>query len=110
MSAFDTGALRGDSGWVIRAELSDPRSVQLRGMPLTLSPYLFAGAGSVSLERPTSVESSREDAHAYGIGLDLLSQTGSRFRSSSIRIEYGRGERDDGPGNTRFGLSGNFRF
>lgn len=110
LSAFDTGALRGDSGWVIRAELSDPRNIQLRGTPLTLSPYLFAGVGSVSLEAPTSVESSHEDAHAYGIGVDLLSQTGSRFRSSSIRIEYGRGERDDGPGNTRFGLSGNFRF
>ena len=43
LSAFDTGALRGDSGWVVRAELSDPRNIQLRGTPLTLSPYLFEG-------------------------------------------------------------------
>ncbi|RCW89007.1 ShlB/FhaC/HecB family hemolysin secretion/activation protein [Paracoccus lutimaris] len=110
LSAFDTGALRGDSGWVVRAELSYPHSVAISGMPLMLSPYVFAGAGSVSIERPTVVESSSENAHAYGIGLDLLSQSGSRYRSSSLRIEYGRGERDDGPDNTRFSLSGNFRF
>lgn len=110
LSSFDSGALRGDSGWVLRAEFSDPRSIQLQNVPLTFSPYIFVGAGSVSIERPTVFESSHENAHAYGIGFDLISQTGSRYRSSSLRIEYGRGERDDGPGNTRFGLSGNFRF
>lgn len=110
LSTFDTGALRGDSGWVVRAEFSNPHSVQVQGTPLMLSPYLFVGAGSVKIERPTALELSRENAQAYGIGLDLLSQSGSRYRASSLRIEYGRGERDHGPDNTRFSLSGNFRF
>ena len=94
----------------MRAEFSNPHSVQVQGTPLMLSPYLFVGAGSVKIERPTALESSRENAQAYGIGLDLLSQSGSRYRASSLRIEYGRGERDHGPDNTRFSLSGNFRF
>ncbi|AUH66539.1 ShlB/FhaC/HecB family hemolysin secretion/activation protein [Paracoccus zhejiangensis] len=110
LSAFDSGDLRGDSGWVLRAELSHPRSVELRGTPFTLSPYAFAGVGEVSIERPTAVEASSESAHAIGIGLDLVSQTGSRFRSNSLRIEYGRGERDHGSDNSRVSLSGNFRF
>lgn len=110
LSAFDTGELRGDSGWVVRAEVSSPRSIELGGRPLMISPYVFAGVGQVSIEQPTSLESSRENAHAYGIGVDLVSQSGSRFRSSSLRVEYGKGERDDGPDNTRFNISGNFRF
>lgn len=110
LSAFDTGELRGDSGWVVRAEFSSPRNINFRDLPLVVSPYVFAGAGSVSIEQPTDLETSRENAHAFGIGVDLLSQGESRYRSSSLRVEYGRGEREDGPDNTRFSLSGNFRF
>ena len=110
LSTFDTGDLRGDSGWVVRAELSSPRSIELAGTPLTLSPYVFAGAGQVTIEQPTSQESPRESAHAFGVGVDLVSQTGSRFRSNSLRVEIGRGERDAGPDDTRFNISGNFRF
>lgn len=110
LSAFDSGALRGDSGWVIRAELSNPRAVELRGTPFTLSPYIFAGVGQVSIEQPTSVETSEELAHAFGIGFDLISRTGSRFRSNSLRIEYGRGEREHDLDDLRVSFSGNFRF
>lgn len=110
LSAFDTGDLRGDSGWVIRAELSSPRDIEVRGVPLTFSPYLFAGAGQVRIAQPTALEVADESAHAFGIGIDLVSRTGSRFRSNSLRIEYGRGERDNGSDNTRVSLSGNFRF
>lgn len=110
LSAFDSGDLRGDSGWVLRAELSNPRAVELRGTPFTFSPYVFAGVGQVSIEQPTISETSRESAHAYGIGLDLVSRTGSRFRSNSLRIEYGKGEREHGPDDSRVSFSGNFRF
>lgn len=110
LSAFDSGDLRGDSGWVLRAELSTPRTVEISGMPFSLSPYAFAGFGEVSIERPTAVEASKESAHAFGIGADLVLRTGSRFRSNSLRIEYGRGERDHGSDNSRVSFSGNFRF
>lgn len=110
LSAFDSGDLRGDSGWVLRAELSHPRATELGGAPLNISPYVFAGIGRINIEQPMGEESEEETAHAFGIGVDLISQTGSRFRSNSLRIEYGRGERDDGPDDSRVSLSGNFRF
>ena len=110
LSAFDSGELRGDSGWVLRAELSSPRETRFRGTPLTVSPYVFAGVGKVSIEQPTALESADESAHAFGVGVDLISQTGSRFRSNSLRIEFGRGERDHGSDNSRVSVSGNFRF
>lgn len=110
LSTFDTGELRGDSGWVLRAELSSPRAIEIRNMPFTFNPYAFAGVGRVTIEQPTALERTHESAHAFGIGFDLVSQTGSRFRSNSLRIEYGRGERDHGSDNSRVSLSGNFRF
>ncbi|MBU3031516.1 ShlB/FhaC/HecB family hemolysin secretion/activation protein [Paracoccus marinaquae] len=110
LSAFDSGDLRGDSGWVLRAEVSQPRAVEFRGTPFTVSPYLFAGIGEVWIEQPTISEAAKETADAFGIGVDLVSQTGSRFRSNSLRIEYGRGDREYGSDNSRVSLSGNFRF
>ncbi|SDE47160.1 Hemolysin activation/secretion protein [Paracoccus isoporae] len=110
LSAFDSGDLRGDSGWVIRAELSQPRPVKLRGADYVFSPYVFAGVGQVRIEQPTTLEQAKESANAFGVGIDLISQTGSRFRSNSLRLEYGRGERKHGSDNSRVSLSGNFRF
>lgn len=110
LSAFDGGALRGDSGWVFRAEVSSQYAVAMSDVPLILSPYLFAAAGGVTLERPTAVEHSHEGASSFGLGLDLISQTDSRFRSNSLRIELAKGERDHGSDETRFSISGNFRF
>ncbi|MEL7133188.1 MAG: ShlB/FhaC/HecB family hemolysin secretion/activation protein [Pseudomonadota bacterium] len=111
LSTFDSGTLRGDSGWVVRSELSTQTSVNLGQTPLLLSPYVFAGIGQVTLEEPTALEQSRTEGRAYGIGMDIFAQTNSSFRSSSVRIELGRGERDDGtPDDTRFTISGNFRY
>ncbi|MCU9849866.1 ShlB/FhaC/HecB family hemolysin secretion/activation protein [Defluviimonas sp. WL0024] len=111
LSTFDSGELRGDSGWVVRAELATARDVTIAGRPITLSPNIFAGTGEVSLEQPSAVESAHVRAHAYGIGMDLISNTESRYRSSFMRVEFGRGERNDGgPDGERFSISGNFRF
>lgn len=110
LSTFDAGGLRGDSGWVVRTELSRPTNVQFQNTPLVVSPYIFAGIGAVRIENPTALEDSFEQARAYGLGLDLFSQPASRFRASSLRLEFGKGERDHGPDDTRFSLSGNFRF
>ncbi len=110
LSAFDSGDLRGDSGWRVRGELTMQQPVDFSGVPLVLSPYVFAGAGGVKIERPTAVEHSYEAATSYGIGMDIISQTNSRFRSSSVRAELARGERDHGSDETRFSISGNFRF
>ncbi len=111
LSSFDSGSLRGDSGWVLRSELSTNVQTEVSGLPLLLRPYAFLGYGEATLEQPTAVEQSKTTAWAYGVGIDIFTQSGSNFRSSSVRMEIGRGERDDGVDDeTRFGISANFRF
>ncbi len=111
LSTFDSGSLRGDSGFVIRSELSTQIETSLGQMPLLMSPYVFAGFGYAKLENPTAAEQAETEAFAYGIGVDLFSRTDSNYRSSSIRVEYGRGERDDSsPDDNRFSIVGSFRF
>ncbi len=111
LSSFDSGSLRGDSGFVVRAEVSTQSSVAIAGRPILLSPYAFVGAGAVSLENPTTAEQGYTEATAIGLGLDLFGQSDSNFRSSAVRVELGRGESNDGtPDDTRFSISGNFRF
>lgn len=111
LSTFDSGSLRGDSGWVLRSELSTRFEANLGPIPVQLSPYVFAGFGYARLEVPTAVEQLETEAYAYGVGLDLFARGNSTYQSSSIRIEYGRGERDDFlPDDNRFSIVGNFRF
>lgn len=111
LSSFDNGALRGDSGWVVRAELSTRFDSAVAKMPLAISPYVFAGYGMALLENPTALEQRTTKAASYGIGVDLASSMNSSFRSSSVRIEYGIGTRDDATSDEkRFSISGTFRF
>ncbi len=111
LSAFDSGVLRGDSGFVLRSELSTQTSVTFGSVPVLLSPYAFVSYGAVYLENPSAVEQGHTEAFAYGIGIDFFAQTDSNFRSSSLRIELGKGETDDGSSDgNRFTISGNFRF
>ncbi|WP_375175972.1 ShlB/FhaC/HecB family hemolysin secretion/activation protein [Pseudooceanicola sp.] len=111
LSSFDSGGLKGDSGWLLRAELSTSMDTQAADLPLRLSPYLFLAGGVAYLDQPTALEQARTSAVAYGIGIDIFSSRNSSFRSSSIRIELGRGERNDAvPDDNRFSISGTFRF
>ena len=111
LSGFDSGAVRGDNGWMLRSELAWQNEIALGGIPVVLSPYVFAAAGSVRREQPTIVEAARVDAFSYGIGVDLFASGASVFQSGSLRIEYGRGERDDsGPDENRLTILGTYRF
>ncbi len=95
LSTFDSGNLRGDSGGVVRAELATQFRPNFSGMPMLISPFLFAGAGIAKIEAPTVFEQSTTKAYSYGIGVEGFFETRSKYRSSSFRMEYGRGERDD---------------
>lgn len=111
ISAFDSGALRGDSGWVVRSEISTQVRTAIAEQPILISPYVFLGFGEVTLENPSAVEQGKTRATSYGVGVDLFTQFDSSFRSSSVRVELGRGERNDGVDDeTRFSISGNLRF
>lgn len=111
VSAFDSGALRGDSGFVLRSEISTQVRTEFSELPVLISPYVFLGFGEVTLENPSAVEQAKTRATSYGVGVDLFTQIDSSFRSGSVRIELGRGERNDGIADeTRFSISGNLRF
>lgn len=111
LSTFDSGELKGDSGWLVRAELSSMLDQSLGQLPVTIKPYVFAGYGVAKLKFPTFFEQARTEATVYGIGVDLFLKTDSNFRSAALRIEYGKGERDDGfPDENRFSISGSIRF
>lgn len=111
LSAFDGGSLKGDSGLVLRAEISTRLEANFGKVPLRLNPYIFVAGGVAHLAQPTALERAKTSGFAYGIGVDIFTATNSSFRSNSIRIEIGKGERNDSvPDDTRINISGTFRF
>ena len=111
LSSFETGAVRGDSGAVIRAEISAP-SRQIGGpVPFQLTPYVFGAYGVANLENPTVVEAGTVRASALGLGLSMDLMTGDGKPGGTARLEYGRGQRnDDEPAGNRFSLVATLRF
>ncbi len=116
LSTFDSGTLQGDNGWVVRAELSKEMGEVFPSLPFTVSPYIFAGRGAINLEQSVdfwgyTTERRKINASAYGVGVDLAVDMSSSFSSGSVRIEYGRGERDDEfRDENRVNISSTFRF
>lgn len=110
LSTFDAGGLQGDSGYVLRAEVARSFQTTLAGRDVVIAPYVFAGVGQVNIAQPTVLERGSIRAESYGIGLDLLRQGETPFRADTVRVELGKGSREDGDDQTRFSISTNFRF
>ncbi|NBC97230.1 MAG: ShlB/FhaC/HecB family hemolysin secretion/activation protein [Deinococcus-Thermus bacterium] len=111
ISPLDAGTLTGDSGWVLRGELARRFEAEAGGQTVNLSPYVFAAAGAVYLEEPAADEQDETSATAYGFGVDLLTRFEPNFSNASLRIELGRGSRnDDEDDETSVSVAGNFRF
>lgn len=111
LSGFDAGGVKGDSGFVTRAELSMPRQTVFADRQLLLSPYVFAAYGDVSLEQPTAQERGNVSATSIGFGIELNTLEKSNFSSATMRIEYAKGTRDDDlPDGNRISIQGSLRF
>lgn len=111
LSAFDAGDLRGDDGWVVRTEIGRSQQVQVADFPLIFKPYVFGAYGVLGLEQPTVFEQATTKAYAFGLGFDVFTIEDSTYRSGSLRVEYGRGERDDlGADGNRFSVTASRRF
>lgn len=111
LSTFDAGEILGDDGWVVRSQVGRSRKLDLFGFPLLGTLYAFGAYGEVRLEEPTFFEQEKTTAYSYGIGADLLTIEESQYRSGSLRLEYGRGERDDlEPDGNRFTILASRRF
>jgi len=111
ISTLDEGTLNGDSGWVVRGELVRPVKLEMADRPIGLRPYLFAATGAVYLEEPQFGEVSTVRADAYGIGVETILVRDPAFSTASVRLELGRGYRNDGRDDgTRLSVVGSFRF
>lgn len=111
LSAFDLGSLSGNSGWFLRGEVARHFPAQGFGHPLVVSPYVFAAMGAVHLENPTVDEAARIEASSFGIGVDLRLIRDPSYSSALIRLEYGKGNRDDGQEDpSRFTIVSTYRF
>ena len=111
LSAFDLGSITGDSGWFLRGEVARNFTTQGFGRPIQVSPYLAAAVGSVRLEQPSSLEEARVDANTFGIGVDLRMIRDPNYSSAVVRLEYGKGNRDDGNRDEeRFTIVSSYRF
>lgn len=112
LSTFDAGSLGGDSGWVVRSEISHPFAVNTNGLPGTISPYIFGATGQLFLERPTILEAGTLRVSSLGIGLRLatLLDPGSATEAN-LTLEFGRRFRSDAlPDSNRFTVLGSIRF
>ncbi|GJD76413.1 hypothetical protein CFIICLFH_4671 [Methylobacterium goesingense] len=111
LSTFDAGSLGGDSGWVVRGELSSPFSVTPEGLPLSIAPYVFGATGALYLEQPTTFEKARLGVSAVGVGVRMLSQAEPNGTLTSLTLEFGRRFRNDAlPDGNRFTVVGAVRF
>lgn len=111
LSAFGEGAITGDSGFVVRAEVSRPMQMSYEELPLTLRPYAFAAGGAVYRELPGVGEASVVRATSYGIGVEAFLVRDPKYSNASVRLELSDGSRSDGGSDgTRVSLSGSFRF
>lgn len=111
LSTFDTGSLGGDSGWVVRGEVSSPYVLPVGGHAVSVAPYLFGATGALYLERPTVLESGHLQVSSVGIGLRLASALGLALPQASVTLEFGRRFRDDRlPDANRFTMVGSLRF
>lgn len=111
LSAFDEGTLTGDSGWVVRGEISSLVEMNVADQPLDLRPYIFAAKGKVNREVPLFGEAETVHADSFGLGLEAILVRDQAFSTASIRLEVADGDRDDGGNDdTRVTVFGSLRF
>lgn len=108
LSTFDSGAISGDSGWVLRFEPSFPFAIDREKVDLTVAPYLFGAVGTVYLHNPTILEAPKTEAASAGVGLRVGGMVGKV--EPSLALEYGWAWRNPGVTSRRFTMVGSLRF
>ncbi len=108
LSGFGSGRLEGDSGAAFRSELSYPIALpSLQGMPSlagVASPYLFAAAGIVHLEKPSAVEQGVTRGASFGAGIRFGLSEKDDPSAATLTLEYARGEASGNDSDNRFNL------
>lgn len=68
LSGYTSGALPGDSGWVVRGEFGRAFVIPIESGALTVTPYAFAATGERIFWAPTALEVGDIHASNYGAG------------------------------------------
>jgi hemolysin activation/secretion protein len=91
LSGFTSGALPGDTAWVVRGELGHPFTFPIESGGLTLTPYAFGATGERILEVPTVLEIGSVHATNYGAGMRFnLTPWGTYMPDGYGFIEWSR--------------------
>ncbi len=69
LSGYTSGALPGDTGWVVRGEFGRAFAIPIQSGGLTLTPYAFAATGERIYINPTILEVGDVHASNYGAGV-----------------------------------------
>ncbi|MDB5581079.1 MAG: beta-barrel domain secretion protein [Bradyrhizobium sp.] len=69
LSGFTSGALPGDTSWVVRGEVGRPFALPIGTGGVTLTPYIFAATGERIAESPSALEVKSIHATNMGTGL-----------------------------------------
>ena len=108
LSAFEGGALMGDSGAMVRTELTLPLVLpSIASSPslgAAVAPYVFGAAGFTELEQVTAVEDATNHANSFGVGLRFGVSQVESVLGTTLTLEYAHGNQDNGPSDNRFNL------
>uniref|UniRef100_A6VSJ0 Polypeptide-transport-associated domain protein ShlB-type n=1 Tax=Marinomonas sp. (strain MWYL1) TaxID=400668 RepID=A6VSJ0_MARMS len=108
LSAFEGGALMGDSGAMVRTELTLPLVLpSIASSPslgAAVAPYVFGAAGFTELEQVTAVENATNHANSFGVGLRFGVSQVESVLGTTLTLEYAHGNQDNGPSDNRFNL------
>lgn len=112
VSAFDTGTIIGDSGYMARGELISPWTLPIQNAPFgaVAMPYVFGAYGEVRQVNPTSLEAPVTRASAYGGGVRFGGAVPGTLSNGTLQIEYAHGESNVVTSNHRVIVTSAFRF
>jgi hemolysin activation/secretion protein len=118
LSAFDTGTIVGDQGYVVRGELQSPWSLPVQNpflgqtLGVVAAPYMFGAYGEVFLEEPEVGEVPVIHASSFGVGIRFGGTATGTLSNGSLSLEYGHAMRSDAVAAAadRFTVVSAFRF
>jgi hemolysin activation/secretion protein len=105
LSAFLPGAIAGDSGYSLRAELARPFPFERASASGQVTPYVYGGVGRADLKFPSIFEEEVTEATSYGLGLraNVLANQGGT--GATLALEFGRYHANGLDDDNRFSFS-----
>ncbi|RFC66972.1 MULTISPECIES: ShlB/FhaC/HecB family hemolysin secretion/activation protein [Mesorhizobium] len=108
LSAYESGAIQGDSALVARGDLAFPLTRSpyeiAPNFGATVVPYVFAAAGLAKLENPTALEEANTHATSFGAGVHFgLGQKASQ-NASDLMLEFAHGTSSNDETENRFNI------